>query len=551
MQRCRTRSIFLVTTSLSAIFALNFGCFPKPNLGGAKGGDDTSSGSTQNNGSAGQGSAGQGSAGQGSAGKVGVGGSGSGGSGVGSNPGGGAGVGSGTGGAGDGGVGTGGVGEGGGMPTGEMPGEPAECKPGDPTECFALPDGTPIMFPGGVPQGNCKAGQRSCVDGKWTACEGAVAPVEKDNCDVPGDDANCDGSPNQGCDCVVGVDKPRRCGETNVGACDYGEQECKDGKWGECVGDIAPSKEICDGKADEDCDGKEDEDDEDCECINGNKETCQDTTKVGRCRIGQRVCTDGKWGRCKSVTRPKPETCNLPKPIGDKLYAWETDENCDGYADNQVALGIPGPKGCDRYMVDLDKDGWGAKGMKAENPRATMAMFRLKLVTDICICPVAKPRLDKAWVPYNPKTAGRDCGDCDLNFAPDGDQVYPGSGNYKAYPSRCLIRLAEENIARNEFFDYNCNGRFDVHPDDVKALGGGKRIYCDEECNTRGSHYAPHPGDTKFFCGKRYNPYECVWEEERGYDGDDEDGTEDKEPKKKKCVIRPAPRLKSVTVRCG
>ena len=47
-------------------------------------------------------------------------------------------------------------------------------------------------------------------------------------------------------------------GQIGVGACTTGVQKCADGYWQQCVGDLLPDSESCDGK-DNDCDGETDE----------------------------------------------------------------------------------------------------------------------------------------------------------------------------------------------------------------------------------------------------------------------------------------------------
>ncbi len=104
----------------------------------------------------------------------------------------------------------------------------------------------------------CTAGQMRCADGERSICtsndQGCLQWAAPEPCasDVCADAVACADAT-----CIEGA--TQLCG-TNVGACERGMQTCEDGSWGACVGEVAPTEEVCEGSVDEDCDGDVDED---------------------------------------------------------------------------------------------------------------------------------------------------------------------------------------------------------------------------------------------------------------------------------------------------
>jgi Cys-rich repeat protein len=207
-----------------------------------------------------------------------------------------------------------------------------ECVPGtsEPCEEHAGQDGV----------GACKAGQRTCIadpDGKashWGACTGSLGPAASDSCLIPGDDANCDGTPNGGCACVEGVEV--NCGPPReVGICKFGKSTCVNSQNTPCQGAVLPATRNCGSALDNDCDERPDNTlDNLCTCVVGTTEACGGSDQVngvGICKAGVRTCVVGNggassaFGECVGAVAPSTRNCTSA-----------ADNNCDGKADNEI-----------------------------------------------------------------------------------------------------------------------------------------------------------------------------------------------------------------------
>ncbi|MFA5021446.1 MAG: hypothetical protein WC517_05340, partial [Patescibacteria group bacterium] len=86
-------------------------------------------------------------------------------------------------------------------------------------------------------------------------CVGSVCVTENEFMEVFGAGVGELLVPEDGGVCTNGTNQP--C-SSEVGACQIGVQICESGAWGECIGAVFPTDEICD-EVDNDCDGEVDE----------------------------------------------------------------------------------------------------------------------------------------------------------------------------------------------------------------------------------------------------------------------------------------------------
>lgn len=204
-----------------------------------------------------------------------------------------------------------------------------DCEDGKTRPCYSGKDGTEGI-------GLCKAGKQTCKNGQWEkTCEGEVLP-SSEVCDKQDNDCNGKTDDAKKCqpqpDCEPG--KTRECysgpdGTAGTASCKKGTQTCSTlKKWGECKGEVTPSKEICDGE-DNDCNGKTDELPE-CKtgCTDGKTKPCytgpKGTEGKGMCKAGKQTCKSKKWGECQGEVKPSKELCD------------NQDNNCDGNVDENI-----------------------------------------------------------------------------------------------------------------------------------------------------------------------------------------------------------------------
>lgn len=190
--------------------------------------------------------------------------------------------------------------------------------------------------PGLDGKGQCQPGQQECIlaaDGlssDWGPCSGSIGPSDADSCSVMGNDADCDGVPNGGCDCIEGTTVP--CGpSTDLGICQRGTSTCVNGAFGACEGAVFSSARDCSSTLDNDCNGLPDNTiDATCACAIGSNQACgahPGRDGNGACRAGTQQCqaaagnASSRFGVCTDSVGPaQRDSC---AELGD-------DADCDG-----------------------------------------------------------------------------------------------------------------------------------------------------------------------------------------------------------------------------
>jgi hypothetical protein len=183
--------------------------------------------------------------------------------------------------------------------------------------------------------GSCKDGTQVCeldASGQqtvWGLCAGEITPANSDSCDQ-GNDANCNGTPNEGCDCLNGA--TGTCGDelNAMGNCAAGTSKCAGGVWGNCSV-VAVNKDSCNPGDDGTCNGIANEG---CACVNGQTQGCG-VTGMG-CTPGSQTCQNGSYGACSGACGdfnvPASAKCTATAPNGEDTEHTCSVQVCDvGY----------------------------------------------------------------------------------------------------------------------------------------------------------------------------------------------------------------------------
>lgn len=223
-------------------------------------------------------------------------------------------------------------------------GDDSDCD-GLPNEGCTCVDGTTQQCGSMTDLGICAFGTSTCAGGAFGPCVGAVAPSPRDTC-LRGDDSNCNGIPNEGCVCIDGDTQP--CGPAAVGICRGGIRTCSNGIFGECVGAVNASQRDCRSPADNNCDGRPDNTiDNVCECIPGqgngpcsgdpSNARCDNQGQCAPCEIDADCALSVPGGQCqagvcRAPTLPTGAVCGDDNQCSSgRCETWFRDRDGDGF----------------------------------------------------------------------------------------------------------------------------------------------------------------------------------------------------------------------------
>jgi hypothetical protein len=183
-------------------------------------------------------------------------------------------------------------------------------------------------------EGTCKFGTKTCNNGAWGDCVGAVFPKARDCSSAQ--DNDCDGQPDNTVDdvCRCPAQASQSCdarpGLDGKGPCKAGTQACVLGNgngssdWGPCSGSVAPTAADSCGVAGDDanCDGVPNGG---CTCVEGSTVACGPDKEIGVCKKGTSTCKSGAFTACQGAVFPAQRDCSSP-----------LDNDCDGLPDNTI-----------------------------------------------------------------------------------------------------------------------------------------------------------------------------------------------------------------------